>query len=103
MRTSYPPRFLGYLKEETAGRLFAVYDVFDADEPEDRRFKQITKERFEQGVSLFCAGNYTEARGAFIEVLKQNRKDKAAGHYLGLCSRYLKECETEGSVWIELV
>lgn len=103
MRTSYHTRFLGYLKEETAGRLFAIYDVFDADEPEDRRFKQITKERFEQGVSLFCAGNYTEARGAFIEVLKQNRKDKAAGHYLGLCSRYLKECETEGSVWIEVV
>lgn len=97
----YHCRHLGYIKITSSGRLEGIIDVFDGDLPEDRRYKQITKETFEQGVAFFCEGNYRKARQAFVEVLRQYRRDAAAREYLYLCSQYLQEGETAGDVWIE--
>ncbi len=99
-KEQYHCRFLGYLKIASSGRLTGVYDVFDADEPGERRLKQITKEIFLRGVTLFCAANYREARQAFIEVLRQNREDGAAKSYLDLCSRFMKS--DAGEPWFHL-
>lgn len=98
---SYHCRFLGYLKLTAAGRLQGVYDVFDSDSPKDRRYKQMTKESFEEGVRLFCEGDYPKARQAFIGVLRQYREDDAAKSYLYLCSKLMQEKGVTGDVWIE--
>lgn len=101
LEETYHCRFLGYIKIVSSGRLEGIIDVFDGDLPEERRYKQRTKEQFEQGVRLFCEGNYRGARQAFIEVLRQYRKDDAAKEYLYLCSRYLQEEKDAGDIWIE--
>ena len=45
-------------------------------------------QKFERGVNLFCARKFYEARTAFIDVLKQFRRDAAAREYLFLCNQY---------------
>lgn len=99
---SYHCRFLGYIKTAASAGVEGIYDVYDADKAEDRRFKSMTKEQFEQGVNFFCTGNYSEARQIFIGVLRQNRRDAAAREYVTLCSRYLQEGRV-GDVWIEVL
>ncbi len=101
LEQSYHYRFLGYLKIAAAERPEGIYDVFDGDAAKDRRYKQITKEAFEQGVRLFCEGNYEKARQSFIDVLKQYRRDEAAKIYLTLCSSYLQNGGSEPEMWIE--
>lgn len=103
METSYHCRFLGYLKITASDRYEGVIDIFDGDEPGERKFKRITKERFEQGVRLFVEKNYQEARRAFIEVLKQYRRDSAAREYLYRCNQYLQEPNEAGELWIEIL
>lgn len=99
---SYHCRFLGYIKMASSAGVEGIYDVYDADKAEDRKFKRMTKEQFEQGVNFFCTANYSEARQAFIEVLRQYRRDAAAREYVALCSRYLQE-RCVGDVWIEVL
>lgn len=101
LKEDYHCRFLGYIKISSSGSLEGIIDVFDADSPEERRYKQMTKEQFERGVGLFCQGAYREARQIFIDVLRQYRRDAAARKYLYLCSRYMQEENTAGDVWIE--
>ena len=95
----YHCRFLGYIKITASKKLEGVFEVFDGVAASERRLKQITKERFEEGVRLFGGADYREARAAFLDVLKQDRGDEAARVYLCLCSRYLQE--GEGDVWFE--
>ena len=95
----YHARFLGYLK--LSKQLVGVYDVFDSDRPEERRLKQMTKEQFEQGVSLFEAGSYMEARQAFVGVLRQYRADEVAKAYIHRCGDMLQEGKMAGEVWLE--
>ncbi len=99
LEQNYHCRFMGYIKLLASEKLEGVYEVFDGVAAQERRFKQITRERFEEGVRFFGGGNYREARAAFIEVLKQYRGDDAARVYLYLCSRYLQE--GQGDAWIE--
>lgn len=96
---SYHARFLGYLK--FSRQLVGVYDVFDSDMLKDRRFKQMTKEQFEQGVTLFLEGNYTEARQMFVGVLRQYRRDEAAKIYIHRCSCLLEKGESAAEIWLE--
>ncbi len=84
----YHVRVIGYLNNTVTGRMEKIYDVYDGDGEEDRRRKDLTRETFERGVNLFCARKFYEARTAFIDVLKQFRRDAAAREYLFLCNQY---------------
>ena len=86
----YHVRYLGNIYLSATNSYERVYDVYDGDSEEEFYFKQRTKELFEQGVGLFVAKKFYEARLVFVEVLKQHRKDKAAKEYLYRCDKYYK-------------
>ena len=87
----YHARYLGIIS--ISGALEGIYDVYDGDREEDFYYKELTKPLFEHGVELFLAKKFYEARLAFVEVLKQYRKDQAAKEYLYRCDKYYKEPE----------
>ena len=95
---NYHSRFLGFLRVEALDKTERLYDVFDGDPEEIRSQKMATKRIFEKGVRLYAAGFYSEARRAFIEVLKQFRKDRAAREYLYLCSQKEQDEDAEGKI-----
>lgn len=98
----YRARVLGYFFNTFTEKLEKLYDVYDGDEEEDRSRKDMTKTVFEEGVSLFCARKFYEARTCFVEVLKQYRRDSAAREYLFLCNQYYQKDSTDGiDIFIE--
>ena len=72
-----------------------IYDVYDGDAEEDFYQKELTRPLFEQGVELFVAKKFYEARLVFVEVLKQYRRDRAAKAYLYRCDKYYKSADVE--------
>lgn len=83
----YHYRTLGFLHNTYTGYVDRIYDVYDGDSQEEFHYKDETKEDFEKGVELYCAGKFQIARGFFIEVLKRFRRDRAAKEYLYLCDK----------------
>lgn len=86
----YHARYLGNIYLAANNTYERVYDVYDGDSEEEFYYKELTKSLFEQGVGLFVAKKFYEARLVFVEVLKQHRKDKAAKEYLYRCDKYYK-------------
>ena len=97
----YHARTIGFVYMRTLERTERLYDVYDGDEELTRKLKEETRELFEKGVTLFCSHEYYDARLLFIEVLKKNRRDKAARHYLYLCDTCYREENTQHDVWLE--
>lgn len=91
----YHARYLGNIYISGNDTLERIYDVYDGDNEEDFYYKELTKTLFEQGVALFVAKKFFEARQVFIQVLMQYKKDKAAKKYLYLCEKYYKLENTE--------
>ena len=87
----YKSRLIGLFRLKTSGRTEEIYDVYDGDRAEEREQKDLTREKFEEGVRKFLAGSFYEARLCFIEVLKLYRGDYAAREYLYLCNRYYQQ------------
>ena len=87
----------------TSDRAEKIYDVYDGDAMEDRERKDLTKEKFEEGVRRFLAREFYEARLCFIEVLKLYRFDYAAREYLYLCNSFYQNEEgaREADVYVE--
>jgi len=85
---AYHTRFLGFLYNSANDHYEKIYDVFDGDDEENYRLKLSTKDMFEEGVIYFCARQFDKARLAFVNVLKENRRDNAAREYLYLCNKY---------------
>lgn len=83
-------------EQENAGkraermRLRAVYEECSGLSGEQRRLRILTKTDFEEGAQLFAAGEYRAARERFIEVLKKNQDDLAAGKYFRLCDERME-------------
>lgn len=92
---TYHSRFIGFLYYSATNHYEKLYDVFDGDEEENMRLKLQTKELFEEGVNFFCAKRFSDARLAFIKVLKQFRQDNASREYLYLCNQYCQMADTE--------
>jgi len=86
----YHARYLGNIYLAANHTYERIYDVYDGDSEEEFYYKELTKPLFEQGVGLFVAKRFYEARLVFVEVLKQHRKDKAAKEYLYRCDKYYK-------------
>lgn len=93
--TKFNRRFLGLVRICATNQIEKIYDVYDGDKQEQRAFKQQTKTLFEQGVGFYCEKKFYDARLAFIEVLKQSRKDKAAKEYVILCDKYYRMKNTD--------
>ncbi|MFR5602496.1 MAG: HAMP domain-containing protein [Lachnospiraceae bacterium] len=86
--TQYKSRLVGIMNLKLSGRKERIYDVYNGDPDSDRELKDLTKEKFEEGVKNFLAGEFYQARLCFIEVLKLYRYDYAAREYLYLCNQY---------------
>lgn len=86
----YHARYLGNIYLTANNTYERIYDVYDGDSEEEFYYKELTRSLFEQGVGLFVAKKFYEARLVFVEVLKQHRKDKAAKEYLYRCDKYYK-------------
>ena len=87
-RKHYRSRFIGYLYDSYDKNMIRLYDVYDGNDEETIRLKNQTREVFESGVKLFGSGRITEARSAFVTVLRQFPKDCAAREYLYRCNQY---------------
>ncbi len=59
-----------------------IYEVFDADELDNKNGKIATKELFANAVFFYEQNEYTQARKLFDECLKQNPLDTVASSYL---------------------
>lgn len=77
-------------KRAAGMRLWAVYEECSGLSGEQRRLRILTKADFEDGAQLFAAGEYRAARERFIEVLKKNQDDLAAGKYFRLCDERME-------------
>lgn len=81
---AFRARKLGLLEQENGAPL-PVFEIYEADEKLQRQRKDETKDMFEQGVSLYTAGRFREARDCFAAVLRKNRSDMAASIYFTRC------------------
>ena len=98
----YHARLIGYLYISTTGISEKIYDVYDGDEEEIYRIKDMTKDKFEAGVQLFVQKEFYAARRCFVDVLKVSQADYAAREYLYLCNEYYTmEDKTKAVTYIE--
>ena len=69
----------------------SIYEVFDADAPQDKRLKLITQKEFELAVDHVNHGKMQEALELFKEIIKQNPADKPALIYIDEISKNLSK------------
>ncbi len=65
-----------------------LYELYDGDPEQQRMLKQRTTAAFEQGIQLFRDGRFLEARGLFLQIVRQNGSDQAARMYFYLSDEY---------------
>lgn len=75
-------RYLGqvYVKGKSVPQ--KIYELFNADEPEQIEKKLKTKDKFEHALDLLFRGNSADARRLFEEILKMNNNDTVCQYYL---------------------
>ncbi|MFB9275278.1 HAMP domain-containing protein [Cohnella cellulosilytica] len=99
-RLREPERFryrsLGRVTPEGQEQSIELIDVFDGDSEPVRQAKERTKALFERGLMLCQEGRFYDARETFVEVIKQNRMDKAAKLYFYLCDEYYQKGTSSG-------
>lgn len=66
-----------------------VHEVFDSDPESVAELKELTKESFEKGISLYYDKKFSEASVEFNQVLQKNPEDKAARIYLERSATYM--------------
>ncbi|MCL1463898.1 response regulator [Argonema galeatum] len=81
-------RFLDRVTVKGKKSAVAVFEVYDGDEPEQKRLKSQTQARFEVAVFLYYQQQFEEAQQIFQEVLQINPQDKAAMLYVKRCQQY---------------
>ena len=85
VRNNYNNRRLGKIYHSSTETSEEIYDVYDGDPADTKYSKMRSRLFFETGVDLFLKGSYLEARSYFIEILKVDRNDSAAKHYVFKC------------------
>ncbi|MFC5702273.1 adenylate/guanylate cyclase domain-containing protein [Cohnella faecalis] len=90
-------RTLGRITPEGQGEAIELIDIYEGDSEQTRQLKDRTKPLFERGLQLCQEGRFYDARETFVEVIKQNRLDKAAKLYFYLCDEYYQK--GTGSGW----
>ena len=89
-------RSLGRITPEGQDQAIELIDVFEGDSEPVRLAKERTKALFERGLMLCQEGRFYDARETFVEVIKQNRMDKAAKLYFYLCDEYFQKGTSSG-------
>ncbi|MEK0313949.1 adenylate/guanylate cyclase domain-containing protein [Cohnella sp. 56] len=84
-------RSLGRIRLEGSDEAMELIDIFEGDPEQQRAAKERTKALFERGLALCQEGRFYDARETFVEVIKQNRMDKAAKLYFYLCDEYYQK------------
>lgn len=67
-----------------------LIEVFNSDSDEMRRLKERQLPAFSEGLSLYHAGKFQEAKSAFLELVAANGADKTLKLYLERIERHLK-------------
>lgn len=83
--TEYNLRFIEKVKVKGKSKAVAVFEVFDADEPEIKEGKLATKAIFEEGLFLYHHQAMREAGQRFEVVTNNNPGDVVAQIYLARC------------------
>ncbi len=82
-------RDLGHIQSGTDDdHVMHLYELYDGDPEQQRILKQRTTAAFEQGIQLFRDGLFLEARGLFLQIVRQNGSDQAARMYFYLSDEY---------------
>jgi len=86
-------RMIAQVKVKGKSVAVTVYEVFDADLPEIREGKLVTKKEFEQALLLYNQGAYTQAAQRFEDCLHINPRDIVAQIYRERCQGVIKSLE----------
>jgi adenylate cyclase len=89
-------RSLGRITPEGQEESIELIDIYEGDSEQLRQAKDRTKVLFERGLMLCQEGRFYDARETFVEVIKQNRLDKAAKLYFYLCDEYFQKGTSTG-------
>jgi class 3 adenylate cyclase len=81
----YAFRLIDRVQVKGKSAAVSVYEVFDADPPQIKERKLITKTAFEEALLLYNLRSVREAAKLFEEVLSLNPEDKVAQIYLYRC------------------
>ncbi|QMV41092.1 adenylate/guanylate cyclase domain-containing protein [Cohnella cholangitidis] len=92
----YRHRSLGRITPEGQESAIELIDVYEGDSEQLRQAKDRTRALFERGLMLCQEGRFYDARETFVEVIKQNRMDKAAKLYFYLCDEYYQKGTSTG-------
>jgi two-component system sensor histidine kinase ChiS len=85
----YKHRFVDKVQVKGKREPVSVYEVFDADLPSLARFKEETKEGFEEGLRLYYDKKFAEASVYFNQVSAKSPEDGAARIYLERSAKYM--------------
>lgn len=80
-------RYIGYITHE--GKKIDLYENLFAASEADRKGKQDTLAKFQEGLKLYNKRDFYFARNAFTEVFKRNPLDLLAKWYVFACESYL--------------
>ncbi|EDN67236.1 adenylate/guanylate cyclase [Beggiatoa sp. PS] len=86
----YQIRVIDAVKIKGKLEVVTIYEVYDADTPENKALKNQTREVFETGFVLYHSGEIIDAQVYFEKVLKVNQEDKVAQTYLKHCQYFQK-------------
>ncbi|HAX80364.1 MAG TPA: guanylate cyclase [Cyanobacteria bacterium UBA11372] len=81
----YAMRLIDRVKVKGKSEMVSVFEVFDADPPELKERKLITKAIFEEALVLYYMKKFSQAAELFADCLRQNPMDNVAQIYLERC------------------
>ncbi len=84
----YACRYMG--KCGVDGTLLRIYEIFDGDPYEIRKFKSQTRETFSEGIYALYAGDFSRAKSIFLSLVHRGTSDGGARYYLYLADRLEK-------------
>ncbi|MGN1119780.1 MAG: HAMP domain-containing protein, partial [Oscillospiraceae bacterium] len=96
--TRYIGKFSSFYEKLSLENDEELYEMIDGCAPEDKQKKLASLASFNRGMDAIAAGNYKEGRKNMIDVLRINREDMIARHYLNVCeegSSLFKEKKNE--------
>jgi len=96
--SQYNIRVIDATKVKGKSKTVTVYEIFDADTPDNIALKNETISDFEPGFVLYHCGDIAEAKPLFETVLQVNPHDTAAQVYLERCQKIISMTMPENPV-----
>lgn len=86
----YSFRLIDRLKVRGKSLAVSVYEIFDADLPEIREYKLMTKTAFEKAILYYNLGDFAQGASLMENCLNLNPKDSVARMYLTRCQSQMR-------------